>query len=281
MNDERIEYVMQKVSVIIPTKNSAKTLQKCLQSIQNQTYSNIEIIVVDNFSNDATVSIAKKYTKSVYSKGPERSAQRNFAAKKSSGTYLLILDSDMYLHKHVISQCVLALTPEHIGIYIPEKVKGTSFWSRVRDFERGFYNSTCIDAVRFVRKKDFNRVGGFDEQLNVAEDWDFDRRISAIGKMVEIKAYIFHDESSFVIRKYIGKKKSYFDGLQLYINKWKNDSIVSKQTGFWYRMVWVFIEKNKWKRMGRHPILTLAMLLLRSMVGFEYLTSKIINSSAR
>ncbi|AEF97132.1 glycosyltransferase family 2 protein [Methanotorris igneus] len=54
------------VSVIIPTYNSEKTIGICLESIKNQTYKNIEIIVVDKFSNDNTVEIAKKYTDKVF-----------------------------------------------------------------------------------------------------------------------------------------------------------------------------------------------------------------------
>ena len=49
------------VSVVIPTYNSEKTLEKCLKSIMDQTFKNIEIIVVDRFSEDRTVEIAKRY----------------------------------------------------------------------------------------------------------------------------------------------------------------------------------------------------------------------------
>ena len=51
------------VSVIIPTYNSEKTLPLCLESIKRQTYKNIEVIIVDNFSVDRTVDIAKRYVK--------------------------------------------------------------------------------------------------------------------------------------------------------------------------------------------------------------------------
>ena len=49
------------VSVVIPTYNSERTLEKCLKSIVDQTYKNIEIIIVDKFSEDKTVEIAKSY----------------------------------------------------------------------------------------------------------------------------------------------------------------------------------------------------------------------------
>ena len=266
---------MHKVSIIIPTKNSGKTIRKCLKSVRDQSYPNIEIVVVDNFSLDHTLKIAQKYADYVFSAAPERSAQRNYGVHKCTGEYVMIVDSDMYLSLNVIKECVEALKKDIIGIYIPEKILGNTFWTSVRNFERGFYNSTCIDTVRFLRKKDFEKIGGFDERLRVAEDWDFDRRIRILGKTTEIFAHVFHDESSFAIRKYIGKKKTYFHGLQIYQKKWNNDSDVRKQIGFFYRMIWVFIENNKWKRLCRHPILSIAMLLLRTMVGFEYLISKI------
>jgi len=53
------------VSVIIPTKNSGSTIGNCLESIMTQTYTNIEIVVVDNYSNDNTQEIAEKYTEKV------------------------------------------------------------------------------------------------------------------------------------------------------------------------------------------------------------------------
>lgn len=187
----------------------------------------------------------------------------------------MIVDSDMYLSKNVIKECVSALKKDIVGIYIPEKILGDSFGAKVRNFERGFYNSTCIDAIRFLRKRDYIRVGGFDEDLNVAEDWDFDRRLRALGKTKEIQAHLFHDESGLDVRAYVAKKQRYFDGLEIYKKKWNNDSEVKKQIGFFYRMIWVFVEKNKWRRLFKHPVLSIAMLLLRTMIGLEYVVSRI------
>src|SRR3989344_4063933 len=83
-----------KVSVIVPTRNSAKFLETCLKSIRNQTYKNIELIVVDNNSSDKTKKIAKKYADKVFNFGPERSAQVNFGVENSDGQYVYKVDSD-------------------------------------------------------------------------------------------------------------------------------------------------------------------------------------------
>src|SRR5258708_40211689 len=90
------------VTVVVPTKNSAVTLDACLESIVKQTYRHIELIVVDNKSSDTTKDIAKVYTTSVFDKGPERSAQRNFGAVKGKGEVLVFIDSDMILSPHIV-----------------------------------------------------------------------------------------------------------------------------------------------------------------------------------
>ena len=82
------------VSVIIPTKNSSKSFAHCLNSIKNQTYNNIEIIVVDNSSQDDTVEIARQFTNLIFSYNPERSSQINYGVTKSSGKYIYRVDSD-------------------------------------------------------------------------------------------------------------------------------------------------------------------------------------------
>ncbi|MEM4655279.1 MAG: glycosyltransferase, partial [Thermosphaera sp.] len=83
------------VSVIVTTKNESKNISSFCESIKKQTYNPIELIVVDNNSTDNTTELAKKFTDKVYTQGPERSAQRNFGAEKSSGDFLMVLDADM------------------------------------------------------------------------------------------------------------------------------------------------------------------------------------------
>ena len=68
------------VTVVIPTRNSEKTLGDCLDSVSRQSYRNVEIMVVDNDSSDGTREVAKRYTDMVFTMGPERSAQRNYGA---------------------------------------------------------------------------------------------------------------------------------------------------------------------------------------------------------
>ena len=262
------------VSVVITTKNEEKNIENCLRSLGSQTFKNIELIVVDNFSEDNTVDVAKKYTTKVYSKGPERSSQRNYGARLAIGEYLLYLDADMILSPNVIEECVEKCEREGVdALYIPERIVGEGFWVKVRDFERSFYTGTVIDAVRFVRKNLFEQVKGFDEALIGPEDWDFDRRIRKIGRTEIINAAFYHNESPFNVKRYLEKKAYYTDGIQRYIKKWGlDDPETKRQIGVRYRLVAVFVEKGRWKKLIRHPLFSIAMYWLRFQVALAFLS---------
>jgi glycosyltransferase involved in cell wall biosynthesis len=264
------------VSVIITTKNEGHCLGDCLNSIRQQTYQNTEIIVVDNDSSDKTKEIARSFTDKVFDKGPERSAQRNLGLKKAQGNYLLYLDADMTLSGEVIKECVEKCWKENYSaLYIPERIIGEGLWIRVRNFERSFYNATCIDAVRFTARDKALEIGGFDESLTGPEDWDFDRRIKEVGKSGIVESCLYHNEGDFNFRRYIQKKAYYAKSFQGYINKWgSNDPLIKKQLGLWYRLFGVFIERSKWKKLIKHPILALEMYFLRIYLGFNYLWKK-------
>lgn len=266
------------ISVIITTRNEQKYIQNCLDSVKKQTYlaENVEIIVVDNNSIDGTKDIAKEYTDKIYNCGPERSAQRNLGGKQSTGKYVIYLDADMILSEEVIEECVKKCEQDNcIALYIPEKIIGEGFWIKVRDFERSFYEGTCIDAVRFIRRDKFLECGGFDEQLTGPEDWDFDRRIREVGKADIIKSPLYHNENFFNITEYLRKKNYYSRSFDGYLKKWgRDDTIIKKQLGGWYRYFGVFVEDGKWKKLLRHSVLTAGMYWLRGLVGIVFLMNK-------
>jgi glycosyltransferase involved in cell wall biosynthesis len=263
------------ISVIITTKNEQANIENCLLSIKSQTFKNIELIVVDNFSEDKTAELAKKFTAKVYFKGNERSAQRNYGAKVAQGKYLIYLDADMILSRTVIEECVAKCEHDNVvALYVPERIVGEGFWIKVRDFERSFYTGTVIDAVRFVRRDIFLKVGGFDETLIGPEDWDFDRKIRKIGATSVAVAPLFHNEGRFSMMKYLKKKGYYTNGIQKYIKKWGSDDIeTTKQVGVQYRLLGVFVENGKWKKLVKHPLYMLGMYFLRFRVAIGYFKS--------
>jgi glycosyltransferase involved in cell wall biosynthesis len=266
--------ILPLISVVVTTKNEEKNIGNCLKSIQQQTYKNIEIIVVDNNSTDGTKNASKVYTTKVFNFGPERSAQRNYGIKKAKGIYILYLDADMILSKDVLKHCIkqMQFDSDLIALYISEIIMGESFWCKVRRFERSFYDGTVIDCVRFVSKKAFDAVGGFDETMSGPEDWDFDKKIRQLGKTALIKTSIYHNEQNFNLLKYLTKKRYYMKSFDAYVNKWgSEDADIKKQLGISYRYVRVFTENGKWKKLLLHPVLTVGMYFLKGLVGIIYL----------
>ena len=178
----------------------------------------------------------------------------------------------MILTNQLIEQCVFQSECQNIdALYIPETIVGEGFWIKVRDFERSFYTGTVIDAVRFIRRDLFFKVGGFDESLIGPEDWDFDKKIRSLGRIGVSNSSLYHNEGKFNIKSYLKKKKYYTPGIQKYIQKFgSDDPDVVKQVGMRYRLIEVFIEKGKWKKLIRHPFLTIAMYILRLRVALAY-----------
>lgn len=268
-----------KVSVLVHTRNSIRTIDKHLESITNQSYKNIEIVVVDNFSTDGTLEIARKYTKFIYSYGPERSAQRNYGANKSSGEYLLVPDSDMILSKHVVSACVDLMMKNSFlkAVIIPERSIGEGFWAKCKELERSYYEGVdWMEAARFFEKKIFDKMGGYDERNTGTEDYDLPQRIrrkfgdKSIGR---IKEYIYHDEGKLTFWHSIQKKFYYSKSLCVY----KQDNFLElyKQGNVLKRYILFFSRPEK---LFRSPLIAFGMFIMKAgefaAEGLAYVLTK-------
>lgn len=91
------------ISLIIPIFNAEKTLQRCLDSVRQQTYSNLEVILIDDGSTDGSRNICMSYAKRdsrlryLYQPNAGVSAARNLGLDAATGTYVAFLDSDDWL----------------------------------------------------------------------------------------------------------------------------------------------------------------------------------------
>jgi glycosyltransferase involved in cell wall biosynthesis len=255
------------VSVIIPTKNSGKTIGDCLTSLKNQTYKNIEILVVDNFSSDNTAKIVSQFEDVNFSvlEG-ERTKAKNLGVSKSHGEFLLFLDSDMVLQPQVIYDCVrLCLSNNSLaGVIIPEHSIGDGFWVKVRDYERSLYAGTEIESPRFFRKKFVTQVGGFDEDIVTYEESTLPFKIQCIGMKVNarINSYIFHNEEGFRIGGWLQKKYYYSGTADLYSKKYRN--LAKLQLSIQYRLK-IILGNGNWKYLVKHPLLSGGLFILKSL----------------
>lgn len=245
------------VSIIVPTRNSAKNIEACLKSIKNQTYSNIEIIVVDNYSKDDTGIIAQRYGR-VYVLGPERSNQRNFGAAQSTGDFLVFIDSDMELSATVVEECVReALDKDADAVYIFEISVGEGFWTKCKALERSCYKYSSIEAARFFKREVFFSVNGYDENLVAAEDWDLSSRVKKAGfSFSRINALIKHHEGKLTLPNTIRKKFNYGLTINHYMRKHQKESrqqLIVMHLSF----------LKSYKRLLSNPLTTLGLMVMK------------------
>lgn len=231
------------VSVIIPTHKTDNILGSCIQFIQNSTYHNFEIIVVDE--------------------GLERSAQRNIGMKRAKGDYFLILDSDQLISPKLIEECVAKANDGFETLYIPEKIITKGFFGYLRNWERGFYTGTAVDVVRFVR----SGCPEFDEELTGPEDSDWDRRV--VGNRAVTVNHLSHlDNVSFI--KYFQKKAYYCKSMKRFKEKNPNDKVLN----FWWRCFGVYLESGKYRRVLKRPDLFICLMAVVFIRGGIYLCTK-------
>jgi glycosyltransferase involved in cell wall biosynthesis len=168
------------VSVIIPTYNSQQFLEACLASVATQTYTNLEIIVVDNHSTDQTLAIAKKFTPHVYTQGPERSAQVNYGVAKATGEYVYKVDSDFILDPQVVQQCIAKMNEGFDAAVVHNTPDETISWiAKIRKFEVDMYKYDLThSSARFVKKSVYQAIGGFNEAITAGEDYDFQNKLN-------------------------------------------------------------------------------------------------------
>ena len=196
------------VSINIATYNSGKTLGKCLESIKNQTYKNIEIVIMDSYSKDKTLDIAKSYgAMIVYA--PTLATARKAGSDASKGEYIFIVDSDQILEKDVVEKCVHACENEGFdGVTLFEKsliIKGT-FVEKVIAYDKEIFHSLQDDdpikgtaIPRFFRASYFKKVE-FDKNPPITfEHTIIHHKIVQMGAKIKfVNAYIWHHETATI-----------------------------------------------------------------------------------
>ncbi len=177
------------VSVIIPTYNRAKLVCRAIDSALNQTYKNIEIIVVDDGSKDNTREVLAAYgekIKNLYKENGGESSARNFGIQRAGGEYLAFLDSDDQWHPGKIQkQMQRLLENPDFGIaltgleFIEEKGHSFTRSFRKRIASDGYilpyilrYPGIGCSTV-LAKKEVFAKAGLFDESFPTAADQDW------------------------------------------------------------------------------------------------------------
>lgn len=178
------------VSAIITTKNRAGMLPRALASVRNQTYKNIEIVIVDDGSTDITPEVIQDFEydnqlihlRNDVSKGACRA--RNQGIEASSGTFIAGLDDDDEWHPHRIDLLLDAYSSDYTCITSDVRLaypKRTVQWKKekVITFNDLLYSNQVGNQV-LVKKERVQEVGGFDEDLEAAQDYDLWLRLAEV-----------------------------------------------------------------------------------------------------
>lgn len=203
------------ISIIIPTRNAARFLESCLESIKKQTYSRVEVLVVDNYSTDETRDIARRYSGRVITAGPRpphndfftAPIQRRIGAKYASGDYLFFVDADMVLSNGLIEELRNSLNRAD-AVVVPEVSFGSGFWTKCKAVERSCYlGDEAVEAPRFIKRLAYEKVGGWRDEIGGFDDWDLNLRIRGYGfKVVRSRHRLFHNEGCLTMRRLFMKK---------------------------------------------------------------------------
>ena len=130
------------VSIIIPVYNCEKYIARCLNSLINQTYSNIEIILVNDGSNDKSEDIIKEFAKNdnrikLYNQTNQGvSAARNTGLDKATGKYIMFVDADDYIELDMVEILIKPILNENTIVFCDN----TEIWSKSIDIRKLFSN---------------------------------------------------------------------------------------------------------------------------------------------
>lgn len=172
-----------RASVIIPALNEEEYLPVLLESLKQQTFQDFEIIVADAGSKDRTVKIARKYGAQVVPGGMP-GVGRNRGAAVAKGEFLFFFDSDVELPADFMEQALAELDERFLDVatceFTPKsdlKLDEVMFrFANLSVKMNQDINPRAAGFCIFITRRLFNRIGGFDETLKLAEDHDLVQR---------------------------------------------------------------------------------------------------------
>lgn len=184
-----------KVSVLVPTYNRANVIGRSIDSVLAQTFSDYEIIIVDDGSSDNTEDVVRQYVNKMpdrikyvrLNKNNGAAAARNAGAKQATGYYLAFLDDDDEWHpdkleiqlRPMLDDDSVDLTFSCMARYQGEEllyvVNGGIKWEKIRDnfLQKQLFDNYIGTPSMIIKRRSFLDMGGFNEDLGSMEDWEF------------------------------------------------------------------------------------------------------------
>lgn len=259
------------VTVVIPNYNYAKYLPDCLNSILEQSYTPLEVILVDDGSTDDSLLIAKRYSDRVKIVANEHSgvnAARNLGIKNSNGKYIAFCDSDdLWLTTKIEVQVNfleanpgfglvysgIQIVTEDLTLIEAKVAKNAGDCSKEFIKRPGEAIVLLGASTALIRGDLVKDIGGFDESLNgPGEDLDFFRRICEKTLIDFIDEYLVLYRQHQISASRVSSEK-YYDGnrkvlLKLFRENRLSTTFTTRRVS-WVKLHWAFF-KNEVKKLN-------------------------------
>ena len=277
---------MKKVSIIIPCFNQGEWIKEAVESAVNQTYKNVEIVIINDGSTDNSEdvihSLCEKYPDIVFINEKENHGvvyARNKAIQMTSAEYILPLDADDKIAPSYVEKAVKILEENpNIGIvYSRARIFGikNKEWKLAEFSREDILYKNCIFSSALFRKRDFEKIGGYKEYMKDGwEDWDL--WLSFIEAGFEVHRI---DEVLFFYRKY--KQASRSDllknkDLMLYSNIFKHHLNLYLNSDNFIKRVYNQSDK-KFKQYKKLYYLSLFGFIISFYINLIFLINQILN----
>jgi glycosyltransferase involved in cell wall biosynthesis len=199
--------ILPVVSFCIPTKNNEDTLEKCLQSIVDQNYPKIEIIIVDGYSSDTTINIAKKFTDKIFFEKGLLGSARQKSIELANGPIIALFDSDIQIpHKNWLINAVSFFNyDETVSTIWPICVAPPDSTKFAKLYQTNFFKLVIESRINkgisyfgggnaLFLKKYIDEIGGVNKQLHWGEDFDWAKKLKEYGyNVVFLQDPLYHD----------------------------------------------------------------------------------------
>lgn len=188
-----------RVSVVIPAYNAAETVGGAISSVLSQTYTDVEVVVVDDGSRDGTGAVAATFpVRVVVQENGGVSAARNRGVAEAQGELIAFCDADdVLLPRHL--EALLAIQERDGGIATsncywlfpggihPSRTRYKGRFPKPEQQRRAILEQNFVSTMSLFPKVLADELGPFDPQLSVAEDWDFWLRAIYAGHAISLQ----------------------------------------------------------------------------------------------
>lgn len=156
---------MSKVSIIVPIYNGENVLSRCIDSILNQSYKNLEIILINDGSKDKSIDILRKYEKLddriivINNENKGVSETRNIGVMQATGDYIQFIDSDDYIELDMIEKTIKLMEKENADLVITGLFLDIEDGKKINSAIQTFEKETCRDK-KIIAQNVISRLNG-------------------------------------------------------------------------------------------------------------------------